>query len=146
MRPPISETSPRSPILDAQYVIASPTGTDPDGWLNPTTGLLRLSLHESQCLRLACLDEPAVRTGHRRNGGCTSFATPRLLDGYESTETHEYAESVTEPFFSTGWYSGDFNEIGDLCENLDAYLTLGGVKYDVQGLWSNSAKRCVTAT
>ncbi len=136
----------QSPNLDAQYVIASPTGTDPDGWLNPTTGYCAYhATIASTYGKLAWTNLPYV-PDIGANGGCTSFATPRLLDGYESTETHEYAESVTEPFYSTGWYSGDFNEIADLCDNRDAYLMLGGVKYDVQGLWSNSAKRCVTAT
>ncbi len=134
----------QTPNFNAQYVIASPTGTDPDGWADPATGYCAYhSAVASAYGKLAWTNLPYVPDLGK--GGCTTIATPRLLDGYESTETHEYAESVTEPF-STGWYSGDFNEIGDLCENLDAYLTLGGTKYDVQGLWSNSAKKCVTAT
>ena len=132
--------------LDAQYVIASPSGTDPDGWLNPTTGYCGYhATIASTYGKLAWTNLPYV-PDIGANGGCTTFTTPRLLDGYESTETHEYAESVTEPFYSLGWYSGNFNEIGDLCENRDAYLTLGGAKYDVQGLWSNSAAKCVTAS
>ncbi len=135
----------QSPNLDAQYLIASPTGTDPDGWLNPTTGYCGYhSTIASAYGKLAWTNLPYV-PDLGANGGCSSFANPRLLDGYESTATHEYAESTTEPFYSTGWYSGAFNEIGDLCANLDAYLSLGAVKYDVQGLWSNSAKKCVTA-
>jgi hypothetical protein len=74
---------------------------------------------------------------------CTTIPTPRLIDGYESTETHEYAETVTDPFPANGWLKGGA-EIGDLCETQDAYLTISGTTYDVQGLWSNAAARCVT--
>jgi hypothetical protein len=135
----------QAPNLDAQYVIASPTGTDPDGWLNPTTGYCGYHATDASTYgKLSWTNLPYV-PDIGADGGCTSLAKPRLLDGYESTETHEYAESVTEPFYSTGWYSGNYNEIGDLCEYRDSYLTLGGVKYDVQGLWSNSAMKCVTS-
>jgi serine protease len=75
---------------------------------------------------------------------CTTIASPRLIDGYESTETHEYAETVTDPFPSNGWLRGSA-EIGDLCENQDAYLTVKNATFDVQALWSNAAGGCVTS-
>ena len=68
----------------------------------------------------------------------------QLLDGYFSTETHEYAETVTDFFPSSGWLGQGGTEIGDLCESLDNYLRLGGENFDVQGLWSNAAGGCVT--
>jgi hypothetical protein len=35
-------------------------------------------------------------------------------------------------------------EIGDECVNLDARVTLTTGSFDLQGLWSNSASKCVT--
>ena len=130
----------QTPNLNAQYVIASPSGTHPDNfphgfcaWHSSTTS----SYGNIAYTNLPYVpDLPAT--------ACTTIATPRPIDGYESTETHEYAESVTDPFPSNGWLKGGA-EIADLCENLDAYLTINNAKFDVQGLWSNDAGACVTS-
>ena len=135
-----SNTLP-APNLNAQYVIASPSGTHPDGfphgfcaWHSSTTS----SYGNIAYTNLPYVpDLPAT--------ACTTIATPRAIDGYESTETHEYAESVTDPFPSNGWLKGGA-EIADLCENQDAYLSINGATFDVQGLWSNAAGGCVTSS
>jgi serine protease len=129
------------PNLNAQYVIASPSGTHPDGF--PHGFCAWHSSTSSKYGNIAYTNLPYVPD--LGAGACTTIAPARLLDGYESTETHEYAETVTDPFPSSGWLKGGA-EIGDLCENQDAYLTLGGVTFDVQGLWSNAADGCVTST
>src|SRR5438270_318124 len=77
-------------------------------------------------------------------GACTTLTDGRLLSGIESTETHEYAETVTDFWPTDGWNNNANGEIGDECVDLDAYLTLSTGKYDVQGLWSNAANKCVT--
>lgn len=126
--------------VDAQYVVASPTGTHPDGF--PGSGFC--AWHDSTTSsagRIAYTNLPYVPD--LGAGACTSLKNARLIDGYESSETHEYAESVTDLWPSRGWLRGG-NEIGDLCTQLDAYLTIGTHKFDVQGLWSNRAKGCVT--
>lgn len=125
---------------NAQYVIASPAGTHPDGF--PSTGFC--GWHDSTTSpdgRIAYTNLPYVPD--LGPGACTTLANARLLDGYESTETHEYAESVTDLWPSEGWLRGG-NEIGDLCIQLDSYLTIGKNTFDVQGIWSNSADGCVT--
>jgi serine protease len=125
---------------DAQYVVASPTGTHPDGF--PNTGFC--GYHDSTTAsfgRIAFTNLPYVPD--LGAGACTTIPGARLIDGYESTETHEYAESVTDLWPSRGWLSGG-QEIGDLCIQLDAYLTIGSNTFDVQGLWSNAARGCVT--
>lgn len=76
-------------------------------------------------------------------GGCTTLPNASALDGLFSTETHEYAETVTDFWPSIGWNGGG-GEIGDECVNLDARLTLSTGTFDVQGLWSNAANACVT--
>lgn len=132
----------KAPNLNAQYVIASPTGTHPDGF--PKTGFCgwHSSTTTSGGVQIAYTNLPYVPD--LGAGACTTLSPARLIDGYESTETHEYAETVTDPFPSTGWLANGGAEIGDLCINLDALLTTSGGAFDVQGLWSNLASSCVT--
>ncbi len=133
----------QTPNLNAQYVIASPSGTHPDGF--PHSFCAWHSSTTSSYGNLAYTNLPYVPDLPAT--ACTTIASPRAIDGYESTETHEYAETVTDPFPSNGWLNGGA-EIGDLCENQDAYLTIHQANttatFDVQGLWSNAADGCVT--
>ena len=130
----------QAPNLNAQYVIASASGTHPDNF--PHGFCAWHSSTASSYGNIAYTNLPYVPD--LPAAACTTIASPRSIDGYESTETHEYAESVTDPFPSSGWLKGGA-EIGDLCENLDAYLTIGTATFDVQGLWSNAAGGCVTS-
>jgi hypothetical protein len=130
-----------TPNLNAQYVIASPSGTHPDNF--PHGFCAWHSSTISSYGNIAYTNLPYVPD--LPAAACTTIGSPRTIDGYESTETHEYAESVTDPFPSNGWLKGGA-EIADLCENLDAYLTIGKSTYDVQGLWSNAADSCLTAS
>ncbi len=127
--------------LNAQYVIASPTGTHPDGfgigggfcaWHDYTPSVLG---------NLAYTNLPYVPD--LGAGACTTIANPKTLDGYFSTETHEYAETVTDFWPIRGWLGGG-GEIADECVQLDTYLTLSTGTFDVQGLWSNDLNRCTT--
>lgn len=130
----------QAPNLNAQYVIASPSGTHPDNF--PKSFCAWHSSTSSTFGNIAYTNLPYVPDLPAT--ACTTLPSPRLIDGYESTETHEYAETVTDPFPSNGWLKGGA-EIGDLCVNQDAYLTLNNATYDVQGLWSNAAAGCVTS-
>lgn len=130
----------QTPNLNAQYVIASPSGTHPDNF--PHGGFCAWhSSTSSSYGNIAYTNLPYVPD--LGTGACTTLTPARLIDGYESTETHEYAETVTDPFPSNGWLKGG-SEIGDLCVNQDAYLTINKQTFDVQGLWSNLAGGCVT--
>ncbi|MEY9932366.1 hypothetical protein ABH926_007017 [Catenulispora sp. GP43] len=133
----------QTPNLNAQYVVVSPTGTHPDGfgphgsfcaWHDKTT---------SGYGTLAYTNLPYVPD--LGAGACTTLTDGRMLSGIESTETHEYAETVTDFWPTTGWYNSSGGEVGDECENLDAYETLSTGTFDVQGLWSNKASACVTS-
>ncbi len=130
---------------NAQYVIASPSRTNPNKY--KTGGFC--AWHSS----VSSSSYPAVGTVAYTNmpylpdlgaSACTTHSAPQPLDGYFSTETHEYAETVTDMWPSAGWLASGGSEIGDLCVNLDGYQTMAGVKYDVQGIWSNAVKGCVT--
>ncbi len=130
----------QTPNLNAQYVIASATGTHPDGF--PNTGFC--AWHDfttSSFGNLAYTNLPYVPD--LGAGACTTLSPATALDGYFSTETHEYAETVTDFWPSRGWTGGN-GEIGDACVQLDARLTLSTGTFDVQGLWSNAANNCVT--
>ena len=126
---------------NTQYVIASATGTHPDGF--PNTGFC--AWHDfisSSVGNIAYTNLPYLPD--LGAGGCTTISSPTLLDGYFSTETHEYAESVTDLWPSKGWLDASGNENGDLCVQLDGRLTLPTGTFDVQGVWSNAASKCVT--
>jgi serine protease len=130
----------QDPNLNAQYVIVSPTGTHPDGF--PDSGFCAWHDQTSSSYgTLAYTNLPYIPDSGA--GACTTFTDGRLLSGIESTETHEYAETVTDFWPSSGW-NGAQGEIGDACQNLDAYVTLSTGTFDLQGLWSNSAGGCVT--
>ncbi|MGW2371087.1 hypothetical protein [Kitasatospora sp. NPDC001683] len=130
----------QAPNLNAQYVVVSATGTHPDGF--PNTGFCAWHDKTSSSYgTLAYTNLPYIPD--QGAGACTTFTDGRLLSGIESTETHEYAETVTDFWPSIGWNGGG-GEIGDECENLDAYVTLSTGTFDLQGLWSNSANKCVT--
>ncbi|MFF2079674.1 hypothetical protein ACFVXG_33570 [Kitasatospora sp. NPDC058162] len=130
----------QAPNLNAQYVVVSATGTHPDGF--PNSGFCAWHDKTSSSYgTLAYTNLPYIPdTGA---GACTTFTDGRLLSGIESTETHEYAETVTDFWPSIGWNGGG-GEIGDECQNLDAYVKLSTGTFDLQGLWSNSANKCVT--
>ena len=132
------------PNLNAQYVIASPSGTHPDGF--PKTGFCgwHSKTNAGAAGTIAFTNLPYVPD--LSVGACTTLTAPGPLDGYFSTETHEYAETVTDFWPSSGWLSSGGLEIGDLCESLDNTLTLAGTRFDVQGLWSNSTGKCVTSS
>ena len=143
---------------DAQYVIVSPTGTDPDGWENRVDGYC--AYHDDT-------QDSSIDGGGAVSGPILAFTNlpyvpdagsscgagmvnnPGTLDGATSSASHEYAETVTDQFPGSdpvpGWINASDDEIADLC----AYVTSGpGAMFDlrlgtgtvaVQGLWSNRA-------
>jgi serine protease len=130
----------QGPNLNAQYVIASPTGTHPDGF--PSTGFCGWHAYTTASFgKLAFTNLPYVPD--LGVGACTTISSPNKVDGLLSTETHEYSETVTDFFPSRGWHGGG-GEIGDECVALDGRITLSTGTFDVQGEWSNSANKCVT--
>ena len=132
----------------AQYVIVSPTGTDPDGWLDPVNGYCAYH-DDTQDPGLGGVSGPDVPYTNMPyvpdvGGQCSSFANPGTLDGADETMSHEYAETVTDPFPDSGWTDRLGNEIGDKCENLvggqpggSVYQTLATGTFVLQGLWAN---------
>lgn len=138
--------------VDAQYIIVSPTGTNPDGYLDPTTGYCAYHDNTQDPAFGGAVSGPNVAYTNQPysvDAGasyCSSFASPGILDGVGETISHEYAETLTDPYPSSGWTDARGNEIADKCDYLNAdqpgaaeYLPLATGTFAVQGLWANLA-------
>jgi hypothetical protein len=144
---------------NAQYVIASPTGSNADGWANPTNGYCAYhdDTHDATIDGggavpgpiLAFTNLPYVPDAGAACGAGT-VNNPGVLDGATEAASHEYAETLTDQFPEAsppgGWATSNGAEIGDLCAYIAApqpgaayNLTLAGGTVAVQGLWSNAA-------
>jgi hypothetical protein len=67
-----------------------------------------------------------------------------LLDGVSIVGGHEYAESITDPYPSTGWLDSSGSEIGDKCawSSSSGDISLSTGTFAVQPLWSNAITGC----
>lgn len=144
---------------DTQYVIVSPTGADPDGWLDPRTGYCAYhdDSHDSSITGGGAVSGPIVAftnlpyvpdAGY--NCGSGSVNSPGILDGATEAASHEYAETMTDQFPEAtppgGWSNAAGAEDGDLCAYVSApaagpafNLVLATGTIAVQGTWSNRA-------
>jgi serine protease len=139
---------------DAQYVVLSPTGTNPDDYQNPRTGFCAWHDYSGDSTLdggggaagplLAFTNMPYVPDVGSLCGA--GFVNPgNNLDGVTIVEGHEYNETITDQFPAGGWTANNGEENGDLC----AWLTSGAGRaqnislstgtFAVQGIWSNSA-------
>jgi serine protease len=146
---------------DTQYVIASPTLTDPDGWNDPVSGYC--AYHDDS-------HDPSIDGGGPVAGPIVAFTnlpyvpdagyscgagtvnSPGILDGATEAASHEYAETMSDQFPETsppgGWTSKSGEEIADLCAYVATgpgamfNLTLATGTVTVQGLWSNQTDNC----
>ncbi|HLX86980.1 MAG TPA: Ig domain-containing protein [Acidimicrobiales bacterium] len=133
---------------NSQYIVVSPTGTDPDGWLDPVNGYCAYH-DDTQDPAIGGVTGPDVPYTNMPyvpdvGAACSSFSSPGPNDGADETLSHEYAETLTDPYPSSGWNDRSGSEIGDKCENLvggtpggSIYLTLSTGTFVVQGLWAN---------
>jgi Ricin-type beta-trefoil lectin domain len=143
-------------LNDAQIVIATQSGTCPDGFYAPGcaggTGYY--------CAYHASSNEPFTNLPYLLDSGAgcgENFVNSNgTHDGFSIVGGHEYAESITDPFPSSGWVDPNDNvsggEIGDKCawrgqawgDNDPAGdVTLSTGSFAMQSLWSNSANGCV---
>jgi serine protease len=147
--------------IEAQYIIVSPTGTNPDGWLNPTSGYCAYHDNTKDPFwngAVSGADVAYTNLPYAPDAGpgyCSSFANPGPLDGVGENASHEYAETLTDPYPASGWTDAQGNEVADKCDYLNAnqpgaaiYLPLATGSFDFQGIWANDAGRrggCETA-
>jgi hypothetical protein len=137
----------------AQYVVMAPTGTNPDNWVDPKNGFCAYHGNTggnwpSQGLTgpdVAYTNMPYVTDSTCWQG---TVNNPGLLDGVTIVEGHEYYETLTDPFPTSGWTDAKGREIGDKCIGLNRglpgaaiNLTLATGSFAVQGMWSNDLKK-----
>ena len=139
---------------DAQYVIVSPTGTNPDNyetqgfcaWHDYTGDSFLDGGGAASGPAIAFTNLPYIPDA---GAGCGAgfVNSPGALDGVTIVEGHEYAETITDQFPAGGWTvpsgANVGYEIGDLCAwNANppdgaADITLSTGSFPVQPMWSN---------
>lgn len=139
-----------------QYVILSPTGTHPDNF-NAGGGFCAWhSATGSSYGNIAYTNMPYV---HDAGGSCgqgfvNGNSAQGALDGFSIVEGHEYAETVTDVYPSSGWvnrtgsnYNGQEN--GDECAWINSgsqaasqNVQLATGSFAMQSTWSNDTNAC----
>jgi serine protease len=138
-----------------QYVVVSPTGTNPDGFNTPGgqfcawhdyTGDSTLSggAVNSPYGPLAFTNSPYVTDA---GAGCgqnfVNSGSAGTDDGVTIVEGHEYAETVTDQFPAGGWTDSTGAENGDKCawissgQGASQNITLTTGTFAVQSTWGN---------
>lgn len=140
---------------NAQYIIMSPTGTDPDGWLE--AGFCAWHDWSGDTLQgggpVPSRFGPVLFTnlpylpddGKHCSTNYVNKGRRGILDGFSMDLGHEYAETLTDNVPVTGW-SVNLNEPGDLCLAIkpgkpggafNLKLTTG--TFAMQTIWANDA-------
>ena len=136
-------------LNDAQVIVATQSGTCPDGFAAPAcTG----GNGGGYCAWHSSSSEPFTNLPYILDAGTIcgqdSVNTNGADDGLSIVAGHEYAETVTDPFPSTGWWDPSDpggGEIADKCafSTFSHDVTLSTGIYAMQPLWSNGAGGCV---
>lgn len=135
---------------NVQYMIVSPTGTDPDNYM--TEGFC--AWHDWTGddgvggPALAFTNMPYI-TDVGVGCGAGAVNPGNELDGVTIVGGHEYAETITDQFPSGGWTVHSGAAAGEEAADLCAWLTKGAGhmqnlilttgSFAVQGIWANSA-------
>ena len=137
---------------DAQYVILSPTGTNPDNyqrngfcaWHDFSGDNTLDGGGGASGPLLAFTNMPYVPDVGASCGA--GFVNPgNVLDGVTIVDGHEYAETITDQFPAGGWTANNGEENGDLCAWKTSgaghvqNISLSTGTFAVQGTWSNLA-------
>ncbi len=98
---------------NVQYIIASPTGTHPDGF--PNTGFCAWHTYVSSSYGDVTFTNLPYLDGANCGANFVNSGGAGTLDGVSIVEGHEFAETVTDQYIS-GWYGVDTShENGDQC-------------------------------
>ena len=136
---------------DAQYVILSPTGTNPDGWLTQgfcawhdyngdstlSGGAVSSTVGDFAFTNLPYVDDQGSSCGQ---GFVNS---PGTNDGFSIVEGHEYAETVTDQNPAGGYTDSSGAENGDKCawissgQGASQDISLSTGSFAVQSTWAN---------
>ena len=121
-----------------QYVIATATGNSSSGFGKQYCAW-HSSTSSSSTGDVAYTNLPYITDAGASCGANFNSLGPDA--GITIVEGHEFAETITDQFPSSGWLDSGGSEIGDKCawNSLTANETLNGGTYPVQPLWSNAA-------
>ena len=141
---------------DAQYIIASPTGTNPDNWL--TQGFCAWHDYNGDASLsggpvtspygdIAFTNLPYITDAGTSCG--QDFVNPNgTLDGVSIVEGHEYAETVTDQNPAGGWTTSSGAETGDVCAwnagggAVSQNVTFTTGTFAMQPTWGNDLSQC----
>ena len=125
----------------AQFVISTATGNNSSGF-----GTQYCAWHSSTSSiygNLAYTNFPYI-TDAGASCGAGFVNSPGTTDGITIVGGHEFAETETDQFPSSGWVDGGGAENGDKCawissgQGASANITLSTGTFAVQSLWSNA--------
>jgi len=134
---------------NAQYVLVSPTGTAPDGFV--ASGFCAwhdyaytIETPSVPSVAVAFTNLPYIPdAGAACGANFVNSGTSGSLDGVTIVAGHEYAETLTDQFPDGGWVDNEGAETGDKCawiysgEGAAQDITLTTGSFAVQSLWGN---------
>jgi serine protease len=132
---------------NVQFVVLSPTGTQPDGFNTPGAGFCAWhGATSSPYGKLAFTNMPYLYDAYF-GFFCGAGNIHNLLGAISIVASHEYAETVTDPVGHTGWVNRtgtafDGEENGDECRDNAGYVTTDTGTFALQATWSNATNRC----
>jgi hypothetical protein len=140
---------------NAQYVIVSPTGTDPDSYKtggfcawHDYTGDSTLdgggAVSTPWGSPIAFTNLPYIPDAGQSCGeNFVNSGSAGTLDGVTIVDGHEYAETITDQFPAGGWVDSSGEETGDKCawissgQGKSQDITLSTGSFAVQSTWAN---------
>jgi hypothetical protein len=144
--------------LNAQYLIVSPTGTNPDNYQvggfcawHDYTGDTTLDGGGAVSGPTVAFANIPYMPDAGASCGAALVNPGNVLDGVSIVAGHEYAETITDQFPAGGWVALNGQENGDLCAwKTSGYgrtqnITLTTGRFAVQGTWSNAVGHCAIA-
>lgn len=125
------------------YVIASATGVSPSGFKTQYCAYHSSTSSSSVGGNLAYTNLPYLTDAGASCGANFNGLGPNA--GITIVSGHEIAEAATDQFPNGGWLDSGGEENGDKCawiatgsQGASANVTMNGVSYPVQSLWSNA--------
>ncbi|WP_125568847.1 Ig domain-containing protein [Nocardioides baekrokdamisoli] len=133
----------------AQYIILSAPGTDPDSYKAGNSGCAWHTAAWSSTMQtqVAFTNQPYNMDTNFCGKNFLTAGSGGTLDGYTMTMGHEYAETVTDQYPSSGWVNTqatDGGENGDDCawSGSSAYVQMSTGSFAMQPTWSNDTNAC----
>jgi serine protease len=133
----------------AQYVIAFPQGTKPDGFNNGGGFCAYHGTVDDTSGPIAFTNFPYLPDMGKSCGeNFVNAGTFGLLDGVTMVEGHEYSETITDQDVPLGWFDGDGQENADKCVWLSSgtgaarNVTFSTGTFAMQSTWSNDDGGC----